>query len=28
MNVFVNAGVGLVCTHAMMIPRIKILLPG
>src|SRR5256886_3242771 len=28
MNVFVDAGVGLVCTHAMMIPRIKVLLLG
>jgi hypothetical protein len=28
MNVFVDAGVGLVGTHAMMIPRIKVLLPG
>ena len=28
LNVVVNAGVGLICTHAMMIPRIKILLPG
>ncbi len=27
-NVFVDAGVGLVCTHAMMIPRIKVLLLG
>src|SRR5258707_14593460 len=28
MNVFINTGVGLVCTHGMMIPRIKGLLPG
>ncbi len=27
-NVVVDAGVGLVGTHAMMIPRIKVLLPG
>ena len=26
LNVVVDAGVGLVCTHAMMIPRIKVLL--
>src|SRR5207244_1498365 len=28
LNVFVDAGVGLICTHAMMIPRIRVLLPG
>ncbi len=28
MNVVVDAGVGLVCTHGMMIPRIKVLLLG
>ncbi len=28
MNVFVDAGVGLVCTHGIMIPRIKVLLLG
>src|SRR5712691_6368621 len=27
LNVFVDAGVGLVGTHGMMIPRIKVLLP-
>ncbi len=27
-NIFVDAGVGLVCTHGMMIPRIKLLLLG
>jgi hypothetical protein len=28
LNVFIDAGVGLVCTHGMMIPRIKLRLPG
>jgi hypothetical protein len=28
LNVFINAGVGLVSTHAMMIPRIQVLLLG
>jgi DNA-directed RNA polymerase subunit N (RpoN/RPB10) len=28
LNVFIDAGVGLVCTHAMMILRIQVLLPG
>ena len=28
MNVFVDAGVGLVCTHGIMIPLIKVLMPG
>src|SRR3989442_13588656 len=28
LNVFIDAGVGLVCTHAMMIPLLKVLLLG